>query len=604
MKRSWSSVGTLMLGAGLMAGCGAVEEGAGGARTPLAQVEQGLGVESVGWGDTLTLAANGSYELYVDGALVGRDARWLEAGTYSAQVNAGDVVAVRVERGVGSTWSGLLADIKVDGRLVLSTERLSWRCTSTYTPGWETVDFKDDAWPAAVERTTNWGSPWGPVAGIGSATKWIGLADSAAVTFYCRATVLGCGPDEARGKPASSSGSGGSDTPDKAFDGDVNTRWTSSASTGSWVQVDLGRQTLIGRAAAIWGWDTRFGTSASSVLEGSTDGVVWKQLADFSQPSSTIGTRLFRPIFPRAAVRYVRMRGTQWNGATGFVNDLQLFFPCSQCGEDQALKRRVTTSGSSNGTTAELAVDGDPTTSWESDRANDGWVQVDLGQPLNIEQVDVKWGWDISGQVGTTASSVIKYSTDGLTYQTLETLTHDTETSGDPQTILKPFSARYVLFQGLNWNNRWGYLDDLKVIGSCQTCGTNLALGKPVTASSSWSSEYPSLAVDGLFNTYWGAGMSTGAWLEVDLGQEYPVAYALVAWNWDANIGDDAESVLEGRSTTGTWMPLGNLRHTDATNWRKQGLFFLPETVRYVRFRATRWNTGWGNVSELQVCTL
>ena len=55
---------------------------------------------------------------------------------------------------------------------------------------------------------------------------------------------------------------------------------------------------------------------------------------------------------------------------------------------------------------------------------------------------------------------------------------------------------------------------------------TNLALGKPATASSQWNDEYAAArALDGDTSTRWNAaaGKSAGEWIEVDLGKDLAI---------------------------------------------------------------------------------
>jgi len=53
---------------------------------------------------------------------------------------------------------------------------------------------------------------------------------------------------------------------------------------------------------------------------------------------------------------------------------------------------------------------------------------------------------------------------------------------------------------------------------------TNLALSRPASASSSLPSNPPSLAVDGLWNTHWGAGNFPPQWIDIDLGSPQTIA--------------------------------------------------------------------------------
>lgn len=81
-----------------------------------------------------------------------------------------------------------------------------------------------------------------------------------------------CEGNLALGRPTTASGYWSTGTPERGVDGDMNTTWRTNASTGAWLQVDLGAAYSLNRAAVKWAWDSNFGTSADSVLEGSLDG--------------------------------------------------------------------------------------------------------------------------------------------------------------------------------------------------------------------------------------------------------------------------------------------------------------------------------------------
>jgi alpha-L-fucosidase len=62
-----------------------------------------------------------------------------------------------------------------------------------------------------------------------------------------------------------------------AFDGDPSTRWCASGGElPQWVRVDLGKRRAVRQAVITWEYDGVY----QYVIEGSTDGRSWKQLAD------------------------------------------------------------------------------------------------------------------------------------------------------------------------------------------------------------------------------------------------------------------------------------------------------------------------------------
>jgi len=118
--------------------------------------------------------------------------------------------------------------------------------------------------------------------------------------------------------------------------------------------------------------------------------------------------------------------------------------------------------------------------------------------------------------------------------------------------------------------------------------GTNVALGKPANASSSWLPCCPpSRAVDGdtLSSKGWNAGDGVPQWIEIDLGAHFSVAcLRLLA---DMLPDGQVAHFVEGRTATGTSIPLGSFVGPAAYGqWLS-----IPSTdatpVQYVRVTTT-----------------
>jgi hypothetical protein len=118
--------------------------------------------------------------------------------------------------------------------------------------------------------------------------------------------------------------------------------------------------------------------------------------------------------------------------------------------------------------------------------------------------------------------------------------------------------------------------------------GTNIAQGKPTTASSAESTQFPaSNATDGNVTTRWSSGFSDPQWLQVDLGQNYDLTHATVTWEAAA-----ASSYQLQRSTDGTtWTTITTNNNSPADI---QDLS-LSGTGRYVRIYATSRASQYGD---------
>ncbi|HZN19042.1 MAG TPA: discoidin domain-containing protein, partial [Micromonosporaceae bacterium] len=116
---------------------------------------------------------------------------------------------------------------------------------------------------------------------------------------------------QGRTATASSTQSFTSNTPNKAVDGDLTTRWSSSYSDNQWIRVDLGTARTVNRV--ILRWESAYGSSYR--IEVSGDGVTWQTVF-----STTVGNGGVDNIaLPTAATgRYVRMFGVRRATSYGF----------------------------------------------------------------------------------------------------------------------------------------------------------------------------------------------------------------------------------------------------------------------------------------------
>jgi probable HAF family extracellular repeat protein len=121
---------------------------------------------------------------------------------------------------------------------------------------------------------------------------------------------------------------------------------------------------------------------------------------------------------------------------------------------------------------------------------------------------------------------------------------------------------------------------------------TNLALGRPVVASATWSRPGydPSKAVDGDPYTYWSSGLPAPQWIEVDLGDDYVIG-SITAWVTMLPNGITRHRFLV-RSETRPWVEWTNVWTHEGPTGDLQRLTARPTSgsmgaawrhVRYVR---------------------
>ncbi|TWD82248.1 hyaluronoglucosaminidase [Kribbella amoyensis] len=106
----------------------------------------------------------------------------------------------------------------------------------------------------------------------------------------------------ALGRPATASGvePGTSFTADLAVDGNATTRWASGYDDSSWLQVDLGSRTRVGKVVLTW--ETAFGSAYE--VQVSDDGTTWTKAAEVTGGDGGTDT-----VWLDATGRYLRMQG-------------------------------------------------------------------------------------------------------------------------------------------------------------------------------------------------------------------------------------------------------------------------------------------------------
>jgi hypothetical protein len=116
---------------------------------------------------------------------------------------------------------------------------------------------------------------------------------------------------------------------------------------------------------------------------------------------------------------------------------------------------------------------------------------------------------------------------------------------------------------------------------------SNLALGKPTTASEALAENPPSMAVDGAAGTYWNSGDSAPQWIEIDLGTPQAIG-SIALLTAQLPDGDTVHRVL-GRASAGD--PYRLLHAFAGFTTDHQWLHYTPlrpwEHVRFVRVQTT-----------------
>ncbi|MGW2840260.1 CARDB domain-containing protein [Streptomyces sp. NPDC001493] len=228
---------------------------------------------------------------------------------------------------------------------------------------------------------------------------------------------------------------------------------------------------------------------------------------------------------------------------------------------DLALGRPASAGGSLGAYPASNVTDGSQQTYWESPGTFPQWVQVDLGTTSGVDQVVLKLPntWE-----ARTQTLAVQGSTDGSGFSTLSASAARSFTPAANNTVTVDFTAtqvRYVrvlVTANTGWNA--AQLSQLEVYGEAAggtdpgtpPTGTNLALNKPIEASSYAQTYVGTNANDDRRDTYWESN-GYPATLTVKLGSDADLSAVVVKLSPDAAWGARTQSLqVLGRAQSAT----------------------------------------------------
>ncbi|MFF0745578.1 CARDB domain-containing protein [Streptomyces sp. NPDC004111] len=226
------------------------------------------------------------------------------------------------------------------------------------------------------------------------------------------------------------------------------------------------------------------------------------------------------------------------------VPDAARTAPRAAAGPNLALGRPATASGAHGAYPAGNITDGSQATYWESGSAAfPQWTRIDLGATVDLSEVVLKLpaSWE-----ARTQTLSVEGSTDGSTFAALSASAGRdfTPSSGNRVALAVTGRARYVRVQ-ITANTGWSaaQLSELEVYGKdggtdpgAPPTGTNLALRKPIEASSTTQNYVPANANDDSTSTYWEAGAAAST-LTVKLGADADLSGVVLKLNPDAAWG-------------------------------------------------------------------
>ena len=423
----WTATLTVNDGRGL-SGTKTVQVSAGGSgptATILAPTDESLYRD----GDTITM--RGSATDPEDGTLPASQLSWNVVVHHASHVHQ-----VGSFNGVAEASFQTLRDHDADSYYEITlraTDSSGLTSTRTADIRPETVPFTLESDPAGAPVSyggTSATAPFGTTSAIGfnttisAATGFIGANDrpyhfdgwsdggaaSHNITVPASPTTLRASylENKAFGRPVTASSAETGLDSRNAVDGDGNTRWSSLAADDQWWMVDLGLARQV--SAVEIDWESAYASSYEILT--SLDGVNFSS----AQQVSLLAPGTHRASFAPRAARYVRVRALQrgtiygvsfWEARVLGPQDAGPPPPTADLALNQPASASTTDASAG---TPQAANDGDPTTRWSSDFADNQWWRVDLGAVKSVDRVEVNW------EAAYASSYRIQTSTDGTTF--------------------------------------------------------------------------------------------------------------------------------------------------------------------------------------------
>ncbi len=263
-----------------------------------------------------------------------------------------------------------------------------------------------------------------------------------------------------------------------------------------------------------------------------------------------------------------------------------------------------TVSASNNSGSANVAIDGDLTTRWDTgtNQTNGLWYEINLGGTRKFSQITFDVTNNSSDYPGAYAVYV---SSDGVSWGSA--VTTGTGSSAVVTMSFTQQTAQYIKVQltASDTNtSHWWSVDEVNVYSANPPTGTPIPQarnGWVATASVSGGATPASNAIDGNTSTYWNTAtnQTSGMWFEVAMNgsvtfdqitmlsymaggadTNYPGTYAVYVSNDGVNWGSSIATGTGGPTTTIT---------------------FTPVTASYVQVSLTAGDGYWWTIAEFNV---
>jgi hypothetical protein len=237
-------------------------------------------------------------------------------------------------------------------------------------------------------------------------------------------------------------------------------------------------------------------------------------------------------------------------------------------------------------------VDGSTRTGWAAANGEaPQWLKVDLGQPCKVTESRLTWEGD-----QRAFQYFIESSLDGATWVKAVDNQRNTRLSATNNDALDSTGRYFRLTLTGKGAGTWFWAACVEwelLDGS-----TNLALNKPVEASSAEWGRYAAKLTDGDFGTYWGTGDALpGHWAQVDLGTNYDLSACRLLWQ---NPGYYYQYKIQVSRDGTSWDQVVDM--TDNTVANRLPVHAFSARGRYVKLTLTGADDGcWPALAEFEV---
>lgn len=257
----------------------------------------------------------------------------------------------------------------------------------------------------------------------------------------------------------------------------------------------------------------------------------------------------------------------------------------------------------------ENVIDGNYTTRWASEYANNQWIYIDLGQQYDFTEVKLFWETALGRDYN------IEVSDDRFNWTVAESVTGNINLNNTID--ITGFSGRYIRMNGLVRGTQWGFsLYEFEVYGTpaVTTPVVNLAYFKTATSSSNENDNLiPGGAFDGLGTNVingkardgnnveyprWSSERTNDQWLAVDLGAMYEITEVRLYWE----VANGKDFAIEVSEDGIQWDVAASVTNNPATQYINYITISPSVSARYVRMHGMTRNTIYGySLYEFQV---